>query len=95
MKDDLAGGCLPSRYFGANAAWWGAMIMALNLKCRGLLLGSAILGTDSALQASCDPCGTGEEASLSTLSARGGGSWAAASGVDFEGRVGYCFARHL
>jgi hypothetical protein len=31
MKDDLAGGRLPSKLFGANAAWWGAMLLALNL----------------------------------------------------------------
>jgi hypothetical protein len=31
MKDDLAGGRLPSGKFGANAAWWGIMILALNL----------------------------------------------------------------
>jgi hypothetical protein len=31
MKEDLAGGRLPSKRFGANAAWWGAMILALNL----------------------------------------------------------------
>ena len=31
MKDDLAGGRVPSKRFGANAAWWGAMILALNL----------------------------------------------------------------
>ena len=31
MKDDLAGGQLPSRLFGANAAWWQMMILALNL----------------------------------------------------------------
>ena len=31
MKDDLAGGKLPSGYFGENAAWWGIMILALNL----------------------------------------------------------------
>jgi hypothetical protein len=31
MKDDLAGGRLPSNKFGANAAWWGIMILALNL----------------------------------------------------------------
>ena len=31
MKDDLAGGRLPSKDFGANAAWWWIMIMALNL----------------------------------------------------------------
>jgi hypothetical protein len=31
MKDDLAGGKLPSKYFGYNAAWWAIMILALNL----------------------------------------------------------------
>jgi hypothetical protein len=31
MKDDLAGGKLPSGNFGANAAWWWTMILALNL----------------------------------------------------------------
>jgi len=31
MKDDLAGGKLPSGYFGENAAWWWIMILALNL----------------------------------------------------------------
>lgn len=31
MKDDLAGGKLPSGDFGANAAWWWIMILALNL----------------------------------------------------------------
>jgi hypothetical protein len=31
MKDDLAGGQLPSKYLGYNAAWWAIMILALNL----------------------------------------------------------------
>jgi len=31
MKEDLAGGHLPSARFGANAAWWGIMILAFNL----------------------------------------------------------------
>ncbi len=31
MKDDLAGGQLPSAKFGANAAWWAIMILAFNL----------------------------------------------------------------
>ncbi|HYW76921.1 MAG TPA: IS1380 family transposase [Gammaproteobacteria bacterium] len=31
MKEDLAGGQLPSGDFGENAAWWGIMILALNL----------------------------------------------------------------
>ena len=31
MKDDLAGGKLPSADFGSNAAWWWMMILAFNL----------------------------------------------------------------
>jgi hypothetical protein len=31
MKEDLAGGKMPSGKFGANAAWWHIMILALNL----------------------------------------------------------------
>jgi hypothetical protein len=31
MKEDLAGGKLPSGDFGVNAAWWWIMILALNL----------------------------------------------------------------
>jgi len=31
MKEDLAGGKLPSADFGENAAWWGIMILAFNL----------------------------------------------------------------
>ena len=31
MKDDLAGGRLPSGNLGANAAWWAIMILAFNL----------------------------------------------------------------
>lgn len=31
MKDDLAGGRLPSGGFGQNAAWWAMMILAFNL----------------------------------------------------------------
>jgi len=31
MKEDLAGGHLPSSLFGANAAWWGIMVLAFNL----------------------------------------------------------------
>jgi hypothetical protein len=31
MKEDLAGGRLPSEKFGANAAWWWMMVLALNL----------------------------------------------------------------
>ncbi len=31
MKEDLAGGKLPSGKFGVNAAWWWIMILSLNL----------------------------------------------------------------
>jgi len=31
MKDDFAGGKLPSDDFGENAAWWWVMILAFNL----------------------------------------------------------------
>jgi hypothetical protein len=31
MKEDLAGGHLPSGRFGANAAWWAIMVLAFNL----------------------------------------------------------------
>jgi hypothetical protein len=31
MKEDLAGGKLPSSSFGENAAWWWIMILAFNL----------------------------------------------------------------
>lgn len=31
MQHDLAGGQMPSKHFGANAAWWAMMILALNL----------------------------------------------------------------
>ncbi|MBW2722649.1 MAG: IS1380 family transposase [Deltaproteobacteria bacterium] len=41
MKEDLAGGKLPSKYFGENAAWWWIMILALNLNAamKSLVLG--------------------------------------------------------
>jgi hypothetical protein len=43
MKNDLAGGTLPSGLFGANAAWWQLMILALNINAamRRLALGGA------------------------------------------------------
>ena len=31
MKEDLAGGKLPSGDFGENAAWWSIMVLAHNL----------------------------------------------------------------
>lgn len=43
MKEDLAGGKLPSDDFGSNAAWWWIMILALNLNVamKRLVLGSS------------------------------------------------------
>jgi len=38
MKTDLAGGTLPSGKFGANAAWWGIMVLAYNLHAAMRLL---------------------------------------------------------
>jgi hypothetical protein len=43
MKEDLAGGKLPSGEFGENAAWWWMMVLALNLNqaMKGLVLGGS------------------------------------------------------
>lgn len=43
MKNDLAGGRLPSKRFGANAAWWACMVLAFNLNAlmKHLALGEA------------------------------------------------------
>lgn len=43
MKDDLAGGKLPSDDFGENAAWWWIMILAFNLNAimKRLVLGKS------------------------------------------------------
>jgi len=43
MKEDLAGGKLPSNDFGENAAWWWMMILALNLSAmmKKLVLGKS------------------------------------------------------
>jgi hypothetical protein len=43
MKEDLAGGMLPSADFGENAAWWEIMILAFNLNAalKRLVLGQA------------------------------------------------------
>ena len=43
MKDDLAGGKLPSADFGENAAWWWIMILAFNLNAmmKKLVLGES------------------------------------------------------
>ena len=41
MKEDLAGGKMPSDDFGVNAAWWWIMVLALNLNgaMKSLVLG--------------------------------------------------------
>lgn len=43
MKEDLAGGKLPSGLFGANAAWWQIMILAFNVNSamKRLVLGES------------------------------------------------------
>jgi hypothetical protein len=43
MKEDLAGGRLPSSDFGENAAWWWIMILAFNLNSamKQLVLGGS------------------------------------------------------
>ncbi len=43
MKEDLAGGTLPSGDFGENAAWWAIMVLALNLN---VMLKKLVLGRD-------------------------------------------------
>ena len=46
MKEDLAGGRLPSGYIGVNAAWWHIMILAWNLNSamKRLVLGETWAG---------------------------------------------------
>jgi len=43
MKEDLAGGKMPSGEFGENAAWWWVMVLALNLNqaMKALVLGKS------------------------------------------------------
>jgi hypothetical protein len=43
MKEDLAGGRLPSGKFGENAAWWWMMVLSLNLNAlmKALVLGGS------------------------------------------------------
>ena len=43
MKEDLAGGRMPSGKFGVNAAWWQIMILSLNLTVamKRLVLGTS------------------------------------------------------
>jgi hypothetical protein len=48
MKEDLAGGNLPSKLFRANAAWWAIMLLAYNLNnaMKRLVLGG-VTGSDA------------------------------------------------
>jgi len=43
LKNDLAGGVMPSQYFGSNAAWWWIAILSFNLlmAMKRLVLGEA------------------------------------------------------
>jgi len=45
MKNELAGGRLPSGKFGANAAWWWITMLAFNLNAamKRLVLGGSFL----------------------------------------------------
>ena len=66
LKSDLAGGRLPSRLFGANAAWWAIAVLAFNLSSamKRLVLGGTVgeqTTQGSALRAD-SPSGTGDAA---------------------------------
>jgi hypothetical protein len=53
MKEDLAGGKLPSSAFGENAAWWWIMLLAFNLNAamkRMILEGSWVAKRMKALR---------------------------------------------
>ncbi len=45
MKEDFAGGQMPSSKFGANAAWWALMILSMNFEAllKRLVLGDALV----------------------------------------------------
>lgn len=46
MKEDFAGGQLPSSKFGANAAWWALMVLSMNFQSllKRLVLGGGFVG---------------------------------------------------
>jgi hypothetical protein len=54
MKEDLAGGRLPSGDFGENAAWWTIMIIAFNLNSLMKLLVLPKNWADKRLKASSE-----------------------------------------
>jgi len=43
MKEDFTGGRFPSALFGANAAWWALMVLAMNLQ---MVMKRLVLGKD-------------------------------------------------
>ncbi len=51
MKRDFAGSSLPSKYFGANAAWWWMMILALNVTQTLKLLALGARGSTKRMKA--------------------------------------------
>ena len=50
MKEDLAGGKLPSEDFGENAAWWGITVLAFNLNAYGSGINAYGSGINVAMQ---------------------------------------------
>ena len=66
LKSDLAGGRLPSRLFGANAAWWAIAVLAFNLSSamkRLVLGGQWVSRRLKAVRFAADsPSGTGDAA---------------------------------
>ena len=55
VKDDLAGGRLPSGRFGANAAWWAIVVLAFNLNSE---LGDEAVGPGRRLEEEASENGT-------------------------------------
>jgi hypothetical protein len=49
MKDDLAGGKLPSGNFGENAAWWWLTVLAFNLNMAMMTLTHSSTSPDGSL----------------------------------------------
>ena len=66
LKSDLAGGRLPSRLFGANAAWWAIAVLAFNLSSAMKRLGVGWTVGEQTTQGSAlradSPSGTGDAA---------------------------------
>ena len=61
VKDDLAGGRLPSGRFGANAAWWAIVVLAFNPVSEygaGSELGDEAVGPGRRLEEEASESGT-------------------------------------